>query len=265
MHFALKDVASRNSSATPCSGEVRYGVTSDVSHETRTTNRHRRWGATWCYIGRFVRDILKQTCKTSPPQGVSLYLSITSLSESHNLVLRTMSWHERANLAVSSPTPLFGTGVLLLPLAGPLGSPRSLRRGLRRGLAPSRRPGRGEEQRPIVQNWDRKEGGVRNLGKLWMLKRGFSILMGQFLHRHISIPRSQEAAAHPGVQERRPDHAERLTRACVSARGKEQQVYIYIYNMCMCIYIYIYISIYIYIYIYTHIYTYIGHLGILWY
>ena len=44
---------------------------SGVSRETRTKSRHRRWGATWCYIGCSVRDILKQTCNTSPPQGVA--------------------------------------------------------------------------------------------------------------------------------------------------------------------------------------------------
>ena len=31
---------------------------------------HRRWGATWSYIGGFARDISNQTCNTSPPQGV---------------------------------------------------------------------------------------------------------------------------------------------------------------------------------------------------
>ena len=49
---------------------MRHGVTSGVSHERCTTKRHRRWGATWCYLGCFVRDIFKQLCNTSPPQGV---------------------------------------------------------------------------------------------------------------------------------------------------------------------------------------------------
>ena len=26
--------------------------------------------ATWCYIGRFVRDSFRQACNTSPPKGV---------------------------------------------------------------------------------------------------------------------------------------------------------------------------------------------------
>ena len=56
---------------TPCGGEVWHGITSGVSREKCTKNCHRRWGATWCYIGCFVRDILKQTYNTSPPQGVT--------------------------------------------------------------------------------------------------------------------------------------------------------------------------------------------------
>ena len=55
---------------TTCGGEVWHGVTSGLSRETCTKQRHRRWGATWCYIVRFVGDILKQRCNTSPPQGV---------------------------------------------------------------------------------------------------------------------------------------------------------------------------------------------------
>ena len=56
---------------TPCGGEVWHGVTSGVSLETCAKTRHRRWGATRCYnIGRFLRDIFKQMCNTSPPQGI---------------------------------------------------------------------------------------------------------------------------------------------------------------------------------------------------
>ena len=40
------------------------------SRGTRTKKRHRWWGATWCYIGCFARDVFKQTCNASPPQGV---------------------------------------------------------------------------------------------------------------------------------------------------------------------------------------------------
>ena len=40
-------------------------------HDFNTSYTLRRWGVTWCYIGRFVRDIFKQTCNTSPPQGVT--------------------------------------------------------------------------------------------------------------------------------------------------------------------------------------------------
>ena len=38
-----------------------------------TKKRHRQRAATWCYIGRFVRNMFKQTCNTSPPQGVEVY------------------------------------------------------------------------------------------------------------------------------------------------------------------------------------------------
>ena len=54
----------------PCGGEVWHGVTSGVLRGTCTNNWHRWWGATWCYIRRFVRDIFQQICNTSPPQGV---------------------------------------------------------------------------------------------------------------------------------------------------------------------------------------------------
>ena len=42
---------------TFCAGHVR-------------NKRHRRRGVTWCCIGCFVRDIVKQTCNTSSPQGI---------------------------------------------------------------------------------------------------------------------------------------------------------------------------------------------------
>ena len=49
---------------------MQHRVTSGVSRETCTTKRHRRWGATWCYIGRFARDTFRQACNTSPLQRV---------------------------------------------------------------------------------------------------------------------------------------------------------------------------------------------------
>ena len=61
---------------TPRGGEVWHDVTSGFSRETCTKKCHRRWGATWCYIGCFVRDVFKQIRNTSPPQGVSDKLPI---------------------------------------------------------------------------------------------------------------------------------------------------------------------------------------------
>ena len=44
-----------------------------VLHQAFRARRvHRRWGATWCYTGCFVRDIYNMKCNTSPPQGVVL-------------------------------------------------------------------------------------------------------------------------------------------------------------------------------------------------
>ena len=62
---------------TPCDGEVWHGVTSGVSREMCTKKQHRQWGATWCHIGRFARGVFKQTCNTSPPQGVARGTSST--------------------------------------------------------------------------------------------------------------------------------------------------------------------------------------------
>ena len=74
--------------------------------------RHRLWGATWCYyyyyyyyycyynnnnnyyyyyyyyyIGRLVRDIFRQACNTSPPQGVR------SVSEISSCFFGPRPWH----------------------------------------------------------------------------------------------------------------------------------------------------------------------------
>ena len=55
---------------TPWGGEVKLGATSGVSCQTRAKQRQRRRGATWYYIGHFVRDMQSTKRNTSPPQGV---------------------------------------------------------------------------------------------------------------------------------------------------------------------------------------------------
>ena len=52
-----QDSACSPSPTYTCGGEVRHGATSGVLHKTCTKKQHRRWDATWCYIGCFVRDI----------------------------------------------------------------------------------------------------------------------------------------------------------------------------------------------------------------
>ena len=48
--YMFRSVSTPRDPSTPCGGEVRPGVTPGVSRETCANNRHRRWGATWCYI-----------------------------------------------------------------------------------------------------------------------------------------------------------------------------------------------------------------------
>ena len=66
----------------------------------------RRWGATWFYIRRFARDIFKQTCNTSPPQGLASKAGGSSHSNSacapHSLS-RGARDVERPSVATTSP------------------------------------------------------------------------------------------------------------------------------------------------------------------
>ena len=52
----------------PCGGEVWHGLTSGV--RARHVRNNGIGGEVRHYIGRFARDVLKQPCNTSPPQGV---------------------------------------------------------------------------------------------------------------------------------------------------------------------------------------------------